>query len=109
MSTRDKKWNERHDGSGRFTASPACDFCGKPIGNDHYTDEEVCGNGDGPGFYLCDRKRCTKQREGMSVEERRMAYQLQRTGNRSKQLPEPEATIVAIVPKSDAIVALPIK
>lgn len=83
MSTTDKKWKERQDGSGRYTASPACDFCGKPIGNDHFTDFEVCENTDGPGFYLCGRVRCTKRRNELSVEERRDRYTVQREHNRA--------------------------
>lgn len=66
---------DRDYASGRYTASPACDGCGKPVGAAYYTDEEVCGGGDGPGFFLCDRKRCVESREGISVEDRCALYE----------------------------------
>ncbi len=42
----------------RFVKHPKCDGCGKPV-TEHFTDERVCGGTDGPGFYICGRKRCT--------------------------------------------------
>jgi hypothetical protein len=65
--------NER-DASQRFRKTHPCDACGKPVGTDHITDDEVCGSSDGPGFFLCDRKRCCAKREPLSVEERRALY-----------------------------------
>lgn len=65
---------------GRFTRGYSCDYCGKSIGRDaagainHYTDDDVCGGSDGPGFMLCGRVRCCREREALSVEERRAAY-----------------------------------
>lgn len=41
----------------RFVAMPKCDGCGKPV-TEHGTDDRICGGSDGPGFYICDRKRC---------------------------------------------------
>lgn len=67
---RDRNWK-----SGKYIKSQLCDGCGKPVGTAYFTDTGVCGNGDGPGFYLCERKRCVKVREGMSVEERRALYE----------------------------------
>jgi hypothetical protein len=74
------RYNDRELDGGRFVKSPACDGCGKPVGTNYFTDEEVCGGGDGPGFYLCERTRCVKSREGMAVEERRALYERMRAG-----------------------------
>lgn len=49
--------------SGRFQKSTACDFCGKSCAGGHQSDDRVCGGGDGPGFYLCDRPSCMRQRD----------------------------------------------
>jgi hypothetical protein len=74
------KWGDGSSGfverwaDGRFAKSMLCDFCCKPIGAIHYTDSDVCGDSDDPGFYLCGRKRCEAKREKLSVEERRVAY-----------------------------------
>lgn len=65
----------RDSGSGRFVKSAACDGCGKPVGTNYFTDGEVCGGSDGPGFYLCERKRCAAAREGLSIEARRALYE----------------------------------
>lgn len=69
--------------AGKFIASPACDCCGKPTGRDYNTDDEVCGSTDGPGFYLCSRKRCGAKTEGLDVEARRALYTAQRVKNRA--------------------------
>jgi hypothetical protein len=61
------------DRRGKYQASASCDGCGKPVGTNYYTDDEVCGAGDGPGFYLCDRKRCVAKRD-LPVEGRRALY-----------------------------------
>lgn len=55
-------------GSGRYIKSAPCDGCGKPVGTNYFTDGEVCGGSDGPGFYLCERKRCITKRSGLSIE-----------------------------------------
>lgn len=78
---------ERDAASGRFVTSILCDACGKPMGNldkpgNHYTDDEVCGGSDGPGFYLCHRVRCGEHRESLPVEERRALYTAQRAKNK---------------------------
>lgn len=77
MTQPKERWNKRSD-SGKYKAGPRCDGCGKPTGDGYMTDEEVCGNTDGPGFYLCTRERCMKQFVGMDVEERRAHYALWR-------------------------------
>ncbi len=64
----------RARGTGRYLASPRCDGCGKPVGTAYYTDDEVCGGSDGPGFYVCERKRCAAKLTGLSVEARRAIY-----------------------------------
>lgn len=75
----------RHDdrvvGGGKFKKSPPCDACGKPVGTDYMTDDEVVGNGDGPGFFLCDRKRCEAKRDALDVAGRRALYTAQRAKN----------------------------
>jgi len=76
------------DSQGRYDFEPACDCCGKPCGStvDGYlTDDEVCGNTDGPGFFLCDRKRCAAKREGLTVEQRRELYTRQRAINEARK------------------------
>jgi len=73
---------ERDEASGRYVGTERCDLCGKPVGTDYMTDGEVCGTGDGPGFYLCERRRCVAARAGLSVETRRAAYEARRFENR---------------------------
>lgn len=51
------------DARGKYSAAPKCDCCGKPTNEAlRYTDDEVCQGSDGPGFYLCHRKRCPHNR-----------------------------------------------
>ena len=69
------KWDKRWVGSGRYKAGPKCDCCVKPVGDSYFTDEDVCGGTDGPGFYLCGRKRCVASREGLGIDERRAIYE----------------------------------
>ena len=64
----EEKTGVERGAAGRFAAVPKCDFCGKPITGTHYSDTRVCGNSDGPGFYLCDRKRCVAARERLEEE-----------------------------------------
>jgi len=71
----------RRDRRGKYENSPRCDCCGKPVGTAYYTDDDVCGSTDGPGFYICDRKRCADKRAEMSVDERRTLYTSQRKAN----------------------------
>lgn len=47
-----------------------CDCCGLPIEGDHIT-HECAGNGDGPGFALCNRPVCQAMYEGKSNDEAR--------------------------------------
>lgn len=68
---------------GRYATSPRCDCCGKPVGTAYYTDTDVCGGSDGPGFYLCERVRCVAKRDGLSVEERRALYTATRAATRA--------------------------
>lgn len=65
---------DRNRRTGKYTKSPSCDGCGKPVGTDYFTDDEVCQGSDGPGFFLCDRKECAKSLEGLPVAERRALY-----------------------------------
>lgn len=65
---------EKRDRGGQFKTSARCDCCGRPVGSAYFTDDEVCGTGDGPGFYVCERKSCVKLRAGKTVEERRAIY-----------------------------------
>lgn len=56
-----------------------CDSCGVRIRTrdgalQHYTDAEVCGNGDGPGFLLCGRTACGATYSGLDVEARRALF-----------------------------------
>lgn len=46
-----------------------CDVCALPITGTHYTDDEVCGGSDDPGFYL--HRECWAKG---TVEERRSIY-----------------------------------
>ena len=67
--------------SGRFRSSHRCDACGKSTNEEtRFTDEEVCGSSDGPGFYLCARKACKKARD-LPVEVRRVLYEGHRAKN----------------------------
>ena len=67
-------YDARETRGGRYVASPKCDCCGKPVGTAYFTDADVCGDTDGPGFYLCERVRCMARRDGLGVEERRALY-----------------------------------
>lgn len=62
------KWNYRTTGGGQFKAGPKCDACGKPTGDNYATDDRVCENTDGPGFYLCSRKTCQKACDSLEAE-----------------------------------------
>lgn len=69
--------------SGRYAHWQKCDGCGKPVKpGEHHTDDEVCGATDGPGFYLCDRKRCVARLESLDVNARRELYTQQREASR---------------------------
>lgn len=72
---------QRRADDGKYAKSIACDGCGKPCKDDHMTDEEACGGSDGPGFFLCHRKRCVAKLELMTPACRKAHYTLQRAKN----------------------------
>lgn len=72
------------DNSGRYSKGPVCDCCNKPAGLDSMTDGDVCGLTDGPGFVICERKRCAKFWNTHTVEERRAHYTAMRDARVSK-------------------------
>jgi hypothetical protein len=69
------------EADGRYRVEMPCDCCGKPVLDEHITDGDVCGNTDGPGFYLCGRARCNKRRDSLTVEQCRGLYTRQRAEN----------------------------
>lgn len=77
MKTLDRLAHRRRAADGKFRATPLCDACNKPVGTAYFTDDEVCGASDGPGFYLCERKRCLAARD-LDVEGRRALYTAKR-------------------------------
>lgn len=82
--------NDRDHRNGQYRKSNPCDACGKPVWTAYYTDEEVCGNTDGPGFFLCDRAKCHKKRD-FPLEVRRALYTAQRAINdTAERSPAPE-------------------
>ena len=52
----------------KVTRPIRCDACCKPLKRNaagvclFATDERICGNTDGPGFYLCERVKCESAR-----------------------------------------------
>jgi len=64
----------RNATTGQYVAHPRCDACAQPIAGDYLSDDEVCGDDDGPGFFLCARKRCVTKRDALDVEARRALY-----------------------------------
>jgi hypothetical protein len=72
---------------GRFKKHPACDCCGKPC-TEFFTDERVCGGGDGPGFFICGRKACSAKAQRVEleggIEALRKLYTLQRELNNAR-------------------------
>ena len=50
-----------------------CDACGEVILDEHHTDDEICGNGDVPGFFL--HSTCGAVCAGRCVEARWEIYQ----------------------------------
>jgi hypothetical protein len=84
--TKHGKHDKRDGSSGQFIRVALCDICGKGTGADYCTDDEVCQGSDGPGFYLCTRKRCGSKIEGLSIEQRREIYTKQRAANRASDL-----------------------
>ena len=70
----DRFQHREKDVNGRFRKSPLCDGCNKPVGTNYFTDDEVCAGSDGPGFYLCERKRCFPGSEKLTPAEREAIY-----------------------------------
>jgi hypothetical protein len=58
----------------------SCDACGEPIIGEYFTDAQVCGTGDGPGFLLCGDEACVARRP-KSIRARRQFYAHQRKHN----------------------------
>jgi hypothetical protein len=81
MEITNKPLHNDRDSSGRFRQTNLCDCCGKPVGTEYVSDDEVCGSSDGPGFFLCQRKRCENSpiRNNPNVEARRTHYTLTRS------------------------------
>ena len=78
--------DRKRDTAGRYALETRCDCCSKVIargrdGLEHGTDDEVCGAGDGPGFYLCTRVRCGAKYDGRTIEERRAIFTAGRARN----------------------------
>ena len=70
--------------NGKYASAPKCDACGKPTNEaERYTDDEVCGGSDGPGFYLCHRKRCIAKRD-VDLASRTALYTAQRAKNNAE-------------------------
>jgi hypothetical protein len=86
---------EERTASGKFRQSILCDCCGMPIGDldkpgNHFTDDEVCGSSDGPGFFLCSRRACSIVYRGKSVDERREIFTAGRERIKGIQHPRTE-------------------
>lgn len=80
-------YNDRNrEQDGRYAREVACDACGRPAREDYCTDEEVCGQTDDPGFFLCTRKRCVALVPEGGPEERRGYYNTQRAENKRADL-----------------------
>jgi hypothetical protein len=78
----------KRDCAGRFEVEQRCDFCGKPITErtgGHVSDAEVCGETDGPGFYLCGRARCETARDALDAEARLARYAAGRASPRPRK------------------------
>lgn len=81
MKTPPKFKHEHRATDGRYTLAHPCDACGKSTNEAcRYTDDEVCGSSDGPGFFLCDREACILKRD-LPLEDRRTLYTEQRAKN----------------------------
>jgi len=70
-----KPKHSKRDRTGRYSSGPPCDGCGSPVGTDPWTDDEICGQGDGPGFFLCQRATCRKRREALEPGARQALYE----------------------------------
>jgi len=83
-SKRKPAHTDREHASGQYRKGPQCDACNKPTGTDYFTDDEVCDGSDGPGFFLCDRKRCMARRDIADVEARRALYAATRAARKAE-------------------------
>lgn len=72
---------QKRGDDGKYTKHTRCDGCGGTIKGDYLTDDEVCEGGDGPGFFICERKRCGAKLEKMDTAARRTHYFTQRAKN----------------------------
>lgn len=102
------------ESDGRYAREQRCDSCGRGIfgaTTEYATDEEVCGNGDGPGFFLCYRRpRCAARYAGLDVEQRRTLFTAQRIANQafeaarqaSRPLTQDERNLVTLADALDA-------
>ncbi len=81
MDVRGNDPRRRRERDGRYAIEQRCDACGKPIHGEYFTDDEVCCGSDGPGFFLCGRKRCGARYESLPIEKRRELFTEQRTKN----------------------------
>jgi len=85
-------FNQARHADGRYKLMQLCDACGQRIRGVRCTDDEVCQGGDGPGFYLCDRKACRAQYQDKTIEERRTFYRrrtiMQGSGPSGSSVPE---------------------
>jgi len=84
------------EGDGRYRQETPCDCCGKPVVADHITDGDVCGNTDGPGFYLCGRTLCNKRRDSLSVGQCRDLYTRQRAENEAAYIEDRKPRLVPV-------------
>lgn len=76
--------DEHRGDGGRYVKADRCDACGKACNEaTRMTDDEVCEGSDGPGFFLCDRKRCMASYAELPVEARRELFTAQRAKNGS--------------------------
>lgn len=84
------RWDKRNRGTGQYAKSMPCDACGRPVGASYFTDDEVCGGGDGPGFYLCGRRPCAARYDGLDVEARRELFTRVRAAANAERAPRTE-------------------
>jgi hypothetical protein len=57
------------------TITYRCDSCAREFPGDYCTDTSVCGDGDGPGFFLCSETSCSVQRSWLTANELRRNYE----------------------------------
>lgn len=67
-------YERKRERDGRYAIEQRCDACTMPIRGEHFTEDAVCEGSDGPGFFLCGRKRCGAKYENMTTDERRAYF-----------------------------------